>query len=96
MIHPVFIQLIPEIRKTLDAAIKFHQNKKIKTMKQFINFTVKQFGKETPVSAHFSKIYKMDGIFFWEGFPITTHAAEIQKDINEEISRSEKVFSHEV
>lgn len=65
-------------------------------MKQFITFTVKQYGQDATVSAHYSKIYKMNGTFFWEGFAITTHAAELQKDIEHQITQSEKNYTHQV
>lgn len=65
-------------------------------MKGFINFTVKQFGQDAAVTAHFSQIYKLDNVFFWQGFVITTHPNTIQKDINHEIERLQKQYTHQV
>lgn len=62
-------------------------------MKGFINFTVKQFGQDSQVTAHLSQIYKLDNVYFWQGFPITTHPNQLQKDIAHETERLQKQYN---
>ena len=64
-------------------------------MKEFITFTVKQFGQDSTVTAHYSQIYKMDKQFFWQGFPITTDKSVIKSKIEHETDRTAS-YEHKV